>query len=71
MSLARELVHELLLSLSFRTANPFREFASSFLVFARRFNDASEHALTDAEKWGGLRDSNPRPLESQSSALTN
>jgi integrase len=34
-------------------------------------NLTENQALTESEKWGGLRDSNPRPLESQSSALTN
>ena len=40
-------------------------------------SDAAEHreteppSLTGSLKWGGQRDSNPRPLESQSSALTN
>jgi len=41
------------------------------LELLSELNLSQDKGLMESLKWGGLRDSNPRPLESQSSALTN
>lgn len=45
--------------------------AGLVLELLSELNLSPDKGLMESLKWGGLRDSNPRPLESQSSALTN
>jgi len=49
----------------------FKTLCIEMLSISESINEQDLAVLSDVKKWGGLRDSNPRPLESQSSALTN